>query len=245
MHPFFRKTLVAVALVLSIAAVAPVAHAAGNASVYIVHGIPGADLGLPASLPVDVEIVGVGCALPNFTFGQIIGPVPFPEGTYEIKIHLAESTPCSGAVAIDAPGVSFSAGENATVIAYLDANGNPTAGKFENDVSETKHNKSRLIVQHTAWAPAVDVRVRRPDSSRGLTVPDFTNGDQAVAALQPGNWQVSIAPAGATTPVFGPVTVRLKPHTGYLVYAVGSLKNNTFTLLVKPVALTRHTGPWK
>jgi hypothetical protein len=216
---------------------AGVANAAGTASVYIVHGISGTDLGLPAALPVDVELVGVGCALPNFTFGQIVGPVNIPEGTYTIVIHLASSqAPCTGAAAVTASNVPFAANENATVIAHLDADGNPTASKFENDLSPLRPGKSRLIVQHTAWAPAVDVRVRRGGpNSPGLVVPDFANGDQAAADVRPGTWLVSIAPAGERDAVFGPKPVTLQPYTAYLIYAVGSLKNNTFTLLVKPV----------
>ena len=34
---------------------------------------------------------------------------------------------------------------------------------------------------------------------------------------------------------FGPGPVALKPFTAYLIYAVGSLTNNTFTFVIKPI----------
>ena len=42
--------------------------APGTATVYVLHGIPGEDLGLDPELPVDVSVNGA-CALPGFTFG--------------------------------------------------------------------------------------------------------------------------------------------------------------------------------
>lgn len=55
--------------------------AAAPAQVYVVHGIDGRDLGLDASLPVDVLIDGESCVLPGFEFGSIVGPLPLEEGT--------------------------------------------------------------------------------------------------------------------------------------------------------------------
>lgn len=41
-----------------------------EATVYTVHGIPG--------VVVDVEVEGVGCALTQFDFGDIAGPLSLP-----------------------------------------------------------------------------------------------------------------------------------------------------------------------
>jgi hypothetical protein len=53
--------------------------------------------------------------------------------------------------------------------------------------------------------------------------------------VRPGEWWVSIAPAGTGMPVFGPAAVELMPFTAYLVYAVGSVDTGSFTLLIQPV----------
>jgi hypothetical protein len=203
------------------------AGAAGEATVYVVHGIPG--------VLVDVEVVGVGCALQGFDFGDIAGPLSLPEGTYNIKVRPANAmTPCSETPVIDV-NVPFVAGENVTIVAHLDAMGNPVASKFDNDFSPTGRGMARLIVHHTAYAPMVDIKVSRDgEKAPALMIEDFSNGDQTAAETRPGEWYVSIMPAGNMSPVFGPVLVELKPFTAYRIYAVGDVGGGTFTLLVFP-----------
>jgi hypothetical protein len=215
---------VAVALMLMIGTASADMH---EATVYVVHGIPG--------VLVDVEVVGVGCALPGFDFGDIAGPLSLPEATYNIKIRPANAmSPCSEAPVIDV-NVPFTAGENVTIVAHLDDMGNPTASKFDNDFSPTGRGKARLIAHHTAYAPTVDIKVSRDGGNAPkLMVTDFSNGDQAVAETRPGEWFVSIMPAGDMTPVFGPIPVELKPFTAYRIYAVGDVAGGTFTVLVFP-----------
>jgi hypothetical protein len=198
-----------------------------EATVYVVHGIPG--------VLVDVEIGGVGCALQGFDFGDIAGPLSLPEGTYNIKIRPANAgSPCTEAPVIEAD-VPFAAGENVTIVAHLDDMGSPTASKFDNDFSATGRGMARLIVHHTAYAPMVDIKVsRNGGNSPKVMVNDFSNGDQAAAETRPGDWFVSIMPAGSMTPVFGPIAVELEPFTAYRIYAVGDVGGGTFTLLVFP-----------
>ena len=88
------------------------APAAAQGTVYVVHGIPAADLGLDGDLPVDVSLNGA-CTLEGFTFGEIIGPVPLDAGSYDIAISLANAdAPCGNAPVIEAPGVAVEDGEN-------------------------------------------------------------------------------------------------------------------------------------
>jgi hypothetical protein len=145
------------------------------------------------------------------------------------------ASPCGNEAVLSA-SLDLECGVNYSIVAYLDADGMPTAGLFVNNAAPTDRGTSRLIVAHTAAAPAVDISVRRdgPDSP-GIVVEDFFNGDQAEADVRPGEWNVAIFPAGEETAVFGPVTVELKPYTAYLIYAVGSLDYETFTLLSQPI----------
>lgn len=219
-------------------AIPSVASAQPNATVFVVHGIPGGDVGLPASAPVDVAVNGA-CFLPGFTFGRIVGPVDLPAGDYTIAISVANSTqPCANPTVIGPVTVPLGAGERASLVAHLTSTGQPTASKFLADLSPTGPGRARLIAHHTAAAPAVDVTVSRNLGSAAptLTVPDFTNGDQATAPVKPGQWQIGISPAGTSAPVFGPARVGIQPFTAYLVFAVGSVDTGSFTLLVKDVA---------
>jgi hypothetical protein len=209
-------------------------HEPKPASVFIVHGIPGIDLGLDPELPVDISVNG-DCFLEDFRFGDIVGPAELPAGTYSIAISLANTdTPCGNAPVIEAE-VYFAEGENATVIAHLTEDGQPTASKFTNDLSRPKWGRARGILHHTAAAPPVDITFSRPWWRWAFVkVDDFTNGDQAAAEIWYGPWVVSIAPAGTYTPVFQ-TQIFLEPSKSYLVYAVGSVTNSTFDLLVKKV----------
>jgi hypothetical protein len=223
-----------------------------QSDVYVIHGIPGEDLNLDPELAVDVSVNGA-CALPGFTFGEIVGPLPFDEGTYDIAISLAnEDTPCANDPVIEAPGVEIMAGKSYSIIANLTEDGSPTANVFENDVTPTD-GQSRVIAHHTAAAGTVDVKLTRawPWWYRPLIIEGFSNGDQAAAMVEPGWWYASILLPDnepddddedykyyrlySHDTVFGPVRLILDPDTVYLVYAVGSLTNETFNFLVQPI----------
>jgi hypothetical protein len=209
-----------------------------SSSIYVVHGIPGSDLGLPASLPVDITVNGA-CAIQNFEFGDITDSISLPAGTYTVEVRLANAAaPCSGPVAIGPADLPFAAGKNYSVVAHLTEDGKPTASLFENDLSPTGRGMARLIAHHTAAAPVVDVRLSRATpygSVPLLTVEDFGNGDQAAASIRPGGWEASLLLPNTNTTAIGPVSLRFSPFTAYLVYAVGSVGTGSFTFLIQPV----------
>ncbi|GIW01687.1 DUF4397 domain-containing protein [Roseiflexus sp.] len=223
--------LIALALA-SLISTAP-AQAAGNAKVYVVHGIPGRDLGLQPSLPVDVSVNGA-CALTRFKYTDTVGPIELPAGSYDIKIHLSASLstpPCSGPVAVAAT-VPFASGENATIVAHLTDSGAPTASKFMNDVTPASAGNGRIMARHTAPLPPVDLIVKTFSSPATLAViPNLANGQQVSAELPVNTrFRVQFALAGTTDPVrVG--SVKARPGETVIYHAVGSVRKNTFTLI--------------
>lgn len=210
------------------------AHA--DAILYVVHGIPGVDVGLDPELPVDVSLNGA-CALPDFRFGEVVGPVAVAADTYDIEIAPADAdAPCSADALISAPGIVLEDGVSYSIVAHLTEDGMPTASVFVNDTTQRKR-VAIVNVFHTAAAPAVDIKLKRsfPRWLRAAWIRDLANGEQAAAPVWQGDYSVKIFPAGARDPVFGPVDLSLEGETAYLVYAVGSLANETFTLLVAAV----------
>lgn len=202
---------------------------AGNrpATVFITHGIPGAN-----GFPVDISVSGPGgirACLPAVTFTTVAGPWNIPAGTYTVAIRPASRTACSAAPVLGPVDVPFESGEDAAIVAHLTANGQPTAGKYAVDLRPAGFGKARVNVFHLAAAPAVDIAVTR-GSRTALELTDVENGDSAAAGFRPGSYQVSISPAGSETPVFGPVDVRFRPFAAYLVFAIGSLNDGSFTL---------------
>ncbi|HEX8027129.1 MAG TPA: DUF4397 domain-containing protein, partial [Vicinamibacterales bacterium] len=104
----------AVCLLLSVPA-----SAQSPAEVFVVHGIPGQDVaGAPRDLPVDVSVNGA-CALPNFRYGQVVGPLRLNAGTYRVAVHFPATGTCASAAVIGPAEVPFAAGENSTLIAHL------------------------------------------------------------------------------------------------------------------------------
>jgi hypothetical protein len=221
-----------------------------NASVYVVHGIPGRDVSeaLDPALPVDVQVNGEICLLKGFKFGDIEGPFTIPAGTYDFTISLANTVaPCRNNALLTANGVAFAEGENASVVAYLNAAGAPGVKKLDNDLTAIPAGQSRLIVQHTAAAPAVDITVQWNAVYFALgsaLVPNVSNGQQAAAVLpavpvtypfELTNTRVTLSPAGQTSPVIGPFYFTLVPKSAYLIYAVGSLNTGSFTLISKAI----------
>lgn len=223
--------LIALALA-SLISTAP-AQAAGNAKVYVVHGIPGRDLGLQPSLPVDVSVNGA-CALTRFKYTDTVGPIELPAGSYDIKIHLSASLstpPCSGPVAVAAT-VPFASGENATIVAHLTDSGAPTASKFMNDVTPASAGNGRIMARHTAPLPPVDLIVKTFSSPATLAViPNLANGQQVSAELPVNTrFRIQFALAGTTDPVrVG--SVKARPGETVIYHAVGSVRKNTFTLI--------------
>ncbi len=209
---------------------------AQTASVRVIHGIPGQDIGpdVDPALPVDIQVNGAICLLSGFTFGSIAGPFTLPDGTYDVEISLANTLePCSNPAVVAAP-VPLEAGENATIVAHLTADGAPTASKFVNDVTASAEGTSRLIAHHTAAAPAVDINVGFGFPRSTATIPNAENGAQASADLPTGTVTVGFSAAGMREVLFVR-TARLRGDLTYVAYAVGSLENGTFDLIFVPL----------
>jgi hypothetical protein len=176
--------------------------------------------------------------LQDFEFGAFAGPLELAPGTYTVAVALSDGDPltCDGDVVIGPVDLTFEGGDNATIFAHLTAGGGITASVFDNDVSNVVAGQTRLTVRHTAWAPAVDIALNR-GWMRGRLIGEIEgleNPNQAGPVdLRPGSYAVSIFPAGGDDPVFRVQPFVTRPGVSQIVYAVGSLANETFTLLVQ------------
>lgn len=220
----------------------PVASAQAEMT-YIVHGIPGQDLGLDSQLPVDIS-VGGSCALEDFKFGEVVGPVPVSDPALDIQIYLADddgAPGCDGTLVLDLPGVPFG-GTASAIIAHLTADGAPGAGdvlsvgitgsKFDLDLGRSGRGQGRLIAQHTAKAPTVDVDIWRGQRMRNvIEVEDFMPGDQVQADLRPGNWRTRLRVADSSLVAFGPTKVQVRPYQATVIFAVGTALTDSFDVI--------------
>jgi LPXTG-motif cell wall-anchored protein len=211
--------------VLSLAA--PAGAQAATGTVTVIHGIPG--------LTVDVYVNGEP-TLEDFTPDTVTAPLDLPAGTYQIAIRPANAAADSAPVLEGS--ATLSAGVNASIVAHLGADGQPKLSVFVNDTSPLVSGTARIVVRHTAAAPAVDVLANGTAAFTNLT-----NPNEAKADLPAGTISAAVAAAGTTTPVIGPVDLTLPEATVTVVYAVGSLESATLHTLAQSIPASTTPAP--
>lgn len=228
MRPLAR-TLAAVtvgAAAFTLAGLEPAA-AAETSDVSILHAVPG--------LNVDVYANG-DKILSNFKPGTLTDPLTLPVGSYDLAVFKT-GDPASGTPAIKADDVEVPGGANLTVVAHLDAGGTPGLTPFVNDISRIAPGKTRLTVQHTAAAPAVDVRAGGTAVFKGLTNPKTAKAD-----LPAGTVTADVVLGGTDTVAIGPADLDLKEGTSTIVYAWGSAEDKNLDLAVQTIK-GLHSAP--
>jgi hypothetical protein len=219
-----------------------------DAFVNIVHGLPGEDLGVEPSAPVDVLLDGETCVLRGLTFGTVAGPVVLEPGSHTVRItHADPDDPCAdGAEVLIDEDFAFETGDDLSLVAHLDGSGAVAATMFVDDFSRVDPSGARLTVHHTAALAPVDISVRRqaPDSP-GLVFLGATNGARQAAETRWGAWGLIVGPPSTDDVLWGPVPLMLNPFTANLVYVVGSESGGTLTLIHHRVYLRfKARKPW-
>lgn len=197
------------------------AQADDMATVSVVHGIP--------NTPVNVFVNGKA-TLKDFKPGTVAGPLQLAAGTYKVTVFPAKDTGGTGTPVISA-SATLKAGDNVSLVAHLDADGKPTLTAFANDTSPIAAGDARLVVRHTAAAPAVDVR-----ANGKVAFANLTNPREAMADLPAGTVSADVVLAGTSTVVLGPTNVTLAEGTETIVYAIGSAADKTLGLVVQTIS---------
>ncbi len=191
--------------------VLPASGVGDTSDVQVVHGVPG--------LTVDVYVDG-GKALPSFAPNTRTDAIPFPAGSYEIKVVPEGGDPATDAVITQTVEVP-AAGLDIDLVAHYDGSGTPVLTAFVNDVSPTGDNKARLNARHTANAPTVDIR-----ANGGIVFGGVSNPDGGTTEVPAATYDVDIVAAGTTSEVFQ-ADLALAEGKSYYAYAVGNLSGTT------------------
>lgn len=219
--------LAAVGVLAATGAAALPAQAASTATVTVVHGIP--------DTPVDVYVDGKQ-AISDFTFKTVTDPISLPAGSHDIQVRPA------GAAAGSKPILQLSpdlpAGANATVVAYLTADGKPALKPFVNPTTAVPDGMGRLVVRHTAAAPAVDIL-----AGGEPVITKLTNPNEKMPMVPAGTVSASVAAAGTTKPVIGPVDLPVESGKTLVVYAIGSLEKGNLTAVTQSYATGGSAAP--
>jgi hypothetical protein len=209
---------------------------AAAAQVYVVHGIPGQDVGAAPDLPVDICLAGGG-AVPGLTgvpFGAIAGPLDLPAGRYDIEVRLAGGAVCGGALAV-ANTFYLALTENATIVAHLSEQGIPALTKFINDVRPLGSGRTRVVARHGAAVPPVNILLRSDKNVEWIK--GLENSDQSSGVVErAGTYHALVFPEGSLRPVLS-TSAPLAAGTVYFAYAVGSAAKGTLALVVQAIPL--------
>jgi hypothetical protein len=197
------------------------AQAADQATVSILHGVPGAT--------VDVYVDGKAL-LKNFKPGTLTDPQMLPSGSYDLKVVKAGDG-ADGDAIVEADNVKVPGGANITVVAHLTTKGKPALTPYVNDVSTIPAGKARVIVRHDAAAPAVDVRA---DETPVFT--DLTNPKQQSAEVAAGTIKADVVLAGTDKVAIGPASLKLAEGTTTIVYAWGSAEDDNLKRAVQTIS---------
>lgn len=207
-----RKRLMGllVAAMVALPVVGATPASAAEASLNVVHGIPG----------VDVNVcVNDGKAISDFGYGEVVTGVPLAGGAYSFKI-VAAGDDCTDDGILVADGVDLKGGKDYTAVAYLEADGTPTLGLYTNASRPVADGMARILVRHNAAAPAVDVW-----ANGAPLVTDFENGETAKAMVPKGIYAAWVSLPGDYQPVIGPEVLQLSKGFTYQVYAIGDATN--------------------
>jgi hypothetical protein len=224
-----RILLTVAATALAIGTLAVPAQAAGSATLFVAHGIPGATVDVCAN---GAEIKS------NFKYGRQF-KAELPDGTYRVKVFRADPRPCKGTKVIDQQ-LALIGGQNVTAVAWLDK-GAPALDVFINNLVLNDPFRASVTIRHVAKAPTLDFylagtllgtvpepsfRIPRGEDVTGVEVADRM---YAYWATRVGDYSVLI----------GPELRLLEESFAYHIHVVGTKANNyRFIVTRQPAIIT-------
>ncbi len=148
--------------------------------------------------------------LEDFKPATITNPVRLDPAAYEIEV-----TPANSTNEVLSATVQVKSGTDAAAVAYLSEDGDPTLGLFTNNQRPIRQSKARVTVRHTAAAPEVDVRFKRPGGKWKNVTTELMNGEQAKRGFTARRYRFDVVLAGTDNRVLGPTSLKLERRTHY------------------------------
>ena len=197
-------------VVASLFATAGTASAApGDATLWVVHGVPGAT--------VEVCVNGAP-AKEDFAYRQKFSTL-VPAGDYTFALY-ANGANCTG-TPIDEANITrtLAMDGNYTIVAGVsNATSKVRFFWFTNDVANTMRGMFRLSIRHVAVAPALNVFMNKTR----MTVPSLTQNGSKTLQLTPGDYVTRVKVAGSSDTIIGPLTRSYERKTAVQLYIVGN-----------------------
>jgi hypothetical protein len=189
-------------------------HAADDATVYVVQGLPGQNL--------DVEIDGETVA-ENVRPAAVAGPFKVNAGSQTIAFS-------DGGDAVAESKFSVKANSSTDIVVHLPAasDEDPVVTVYRNDLDTVPNNKASLVVAHTALVPPADIRV-----NGDVLFENIANGESLKLTVPVATYEVAIVPTGESKPVIlGPLKLTVKGGAVNRVFAIGDPGKKTMNVAV-------------
>ena len=189
-------------------------HAADDATIFVVQGLPGKTL--------EIEVDGKTVA-ENVKTAGVTDAIKVKAGSRKITFNdggdtVAEST------------FSVKAKSSTDIVVHLPASSDedPVVTVFRNDVASVAKSKARLVVAHTALVPPADIRV-----NGDVLFENIANGESLKLTVPVATYKVAIVPTGESKPVIlGPLSLTVKGGALNRVYAIGDPGKKTMNVAV-------------
>jgi hypothetical protein len=179
----------------------------------------------PDAPAVDVY-AGDSAILTDVEFGDLSDYLEVPGGTYSIAVVAAGADPADGAV-IGPVDLEFASGTMTTVAATN--NLESIEAQVLNDEPMPMGDTAQVRVVHfSADAPAVDIA---PDGGDALITDLAYPNATEYTNLPGGKYDLEIRPAGSMDVAFDIPEITLTDGVSYSVFAIGSLADESFTVL--------------
>ena len=216
-----KRVLMGLAAIAALTCIPQTTSAQSAADLTLVHGIPGTtvDLSVDGTIVIDAFVPGSLANISSFAGQTLQNVTVTDDATGDIVIG-----PVASLVIPDSGSHSL--------VAHLDAAGVAVLSTFENNAEPTATGEARLTLRHTAEAPAVDLIIgdQRP-------IVGATNGQSAELELPAGSLtDAQLAPTGDVA-IAEIATLDLAANTNTIVYAVGSVDDDTLDFVVQIVDL--------
>jgi hypothetical protein len=207
-------------------------------SLMIVHGIEGSDLGAgyQPTLPVDLTIDGVCVSKQPLQFGTVSGPYPLNVGVHTVKVNLANTlSPCSNPIVLIDKTFSLAPSQQFALVLAESTAGKPV-GEFLG-LTETVPvpvGAARVVIYHSANAPAIDVTVTQNSTGAVSTLTDLLPGsvhDGDFAPFTP--YSLRVLATGTTNVVAGPVGFSGSNRAIEAFFVVGNAADGSVAVISK------------
>ena len=222
-----RFALVAVMALVAVGLIPATAGAGtdpGTGMVTIVHDATySANEPFPVTLCVNGDPFAGGVGQDPFVWGDVLGPVDLPAGTYTVAIYTGAIEVCEGEPAIGPQDLDVAAGDDITAAAIWTSAG-PGLTVWPNDSSCVAPGEGRVTVRHGADTDGpVDV-VGTVGGTETVLVPNLAEGGQAGLDVPAplAVTDVKVTPAGDSgTTLIAVGDVTFEPGVNTVVYAGG------------------------